>query len=99
MLTRLREAFGSEGGAAFPFDDGESIILHTFPSPDKLSDIDDKVLRDLGFGYRAPYVINTCKTIAEKGPAGGGIEGPSRGRSVRRRYWNVAAWARRSRTA
>ena len=72
MLTRLREAFGTK--VELPsLDDGESIILHTFPSPDKLADIDDKVLRDLGFGYRAPYVINTCKTIAEKGP--GWLEG------------------------
>ena len=72
MLTRLREAFGTK--VELPsLDDGESIILHTFPSPDKLSSIDDKVLRDLGFGYRAPYVINTCKTIAEKGP--GWLEG------------------------
>jgi N-glycosylase/DNA lyase len=72
MLTRLREAFGSK--VELPsLDDGESVTLHTFPSPDKLADIDDKVLRDLGFGYRAPYVINTCKTIAEKGP--GWLEG------------------------
>ena len=72
MLTRLREAFGTK--VELPsLDDGESIILHTFPSPDALADIDDKVLRDLGFGYRAPYVINTCKTIAEKGP--GWLEG------------------------
>ena len=66
MLTRLREAFGT--AVELPSLDGESVTLHTFPSPDALADIDDKVLRDLGFGYRAPYVINTCKTIAEKGP-------------------------------
>ena len=72
MLTRLREAFGSK--VELPsLDDGEAVTLHTFPSPDALADIDDKVLRDLGFGYRAPYVINTCKTIAEKGP--GWLEG------------------------
>ena len=71
MLTRLREAFGSK--VELPSLDGESVTLHTFPSPDALADIDDKVLRDLGFGYRAPYVINTCKTIAEKGP--GFLEG------------------------
>jgi len=71
MLTRLREAFGT--AVELPSLDGESVTLHTFPSPSVLSDIDDKVLRDLGFGYRAPYVINTCKTIAEKGP--GWLEG------------------------
>ena len=50
-----------------------NLSLHTFLLLTSYADIDDKVLRDLGFGYRAPYVINTCKTIAEKGP--GWLEG------------------------
>ena len=55
MLTRLREAFGTK--VELPsLDDGDSVILHTFPSPDKLCDIDDKVLRDLHRPHRRKAV-------------------------------------------
>ena len=68
MLTRLREGFGMK--VELPaLDDVPLATLHSFPTPEVLTSIDAQVLRDLGFGYRAPYVVKTCQTIVEKGGA------------------------------
>lgn len=47
--------------------DGEERSLYAFPDPSQL--IDDGVeekLRTLGFGYRAPYVRDTCQLLLSK---------------------------------
>jgi len=40
---------------------------HTFPSPEKVASLSEEGLRELGFGYRAPYVKETARTVAEEG--------------------------------
>lgn len=64
MLNRLRSTYGellvkesSELGGPF----------HAFPKLDKLVDITEQDLRDLGFGYRAKYVVGTAKKLQELG--------------------------------
>ncbi|KAJ8605146.1 hypothetical protein CTAYLR_000486 [Chrysophaeum taylorii] len=57
MLRRLRERFGTrlcEG-------------VHAFPTLEALAAANEADLRDLGFGYRAPYVVATARLALEKG--------------------------------
>jgi len=37
---------------------------HGFPSPEKLAEVGEKPLRDLGLGYRAPYVVESARLVA-----------------------------------
>jgi N-glycosylase/DNA lyase len=37
---------------------------HAFPTPDRLADATEQELRDLGLGYRAPYVQRTAEMVA-----------------------------------
>ncbi len=48
---------------------GEAVDLdgqerHAFPTPEKLAQAGEKALRDLGLGFRAPYVDQAAKTVA-----------------------------------
>ena len=54
MLGKLRGALGEDAPLP-PLDDGEPVTLKAFPTPDALGAVDEQFLRDLGFGYRAPY--------------------------------------------
>ncbi|KAL1841387.1 hypothetical protein VTJ49DRAFT_7117 [Mycothermus thermophilus] len=47
--------------------------FHDFPTPDALARDGDKVearLRELGFGYRAKYIVSTAKMVAFERPKG-----------------------------
>jgi N-glycosylase/DNA lyase len=46
---------------------GEHGAFHTFPSPEKLASTSEQHLRDLGFGYRAKYLVAMAKQLVEKG--------------------------------
>ncbi|MFB6136274.1 MAG: DNA-3-methyladenine glycosylase [Halobacteriaceae archaeon] len=57
MQVALREAFGD------PVEfDGDT--YHRFPTPEALASTTEAELRDLGLGYRAPYVRRTAELVA-----------------------------------
>ena len=53
LIEKLIANFGTDGA---------------FPSPGQLAEVSEDELRALGFGYRAPYLINTAKLITEGFP-------------------------------
>jgi N-glycosylase/DNA lyase len=58
MQVALAEAFGERvtaGGRTY----------HAFPTPERLAAATEAELRDLGLGYRAPYVRRTAAMVAE----------------------------------
>jgi N-glycosylase/DNA lyase len=58
MQRRLEEAFGT------PVEfDGRT--YHAFPTPEQLAAATEADLRDLGLGYRAPYVVETAEMVAD----------------------------------
>jgi N-glycosylase/DNA lyase len=57
MQVALAEAFGDT--VAF---DGRT--YHAFPTPDQLAAVGEAELRDLGLGYRAPYVQRSAEMVA-----------------------------------
>lgn len=61
MLERLRQAYGT----CLCHVDGRP--YHSFPSPTVLASVPDTALRQLGFGYRAPFVIRTAAQVLEAG--------------------------------
>ncbi len=40
-------------------------VRHTFPSPSQLASAGETALRDLGLGFRAPYVISAAHQVAD----------------------------------
>ncbi|KDE59443.1 8-oxoguanine DNA glycosylase [Halostagnicola sp. A56] len=57
MVSTLARTYGD--AVAF---DGET--YHAFPRPDQLAAATESELRDLGLGYRAPYVVRTAEMVA-----------------------------------
>jgi N-glycosylase/DNA lyase len=57
MQTSLRETYGATVTV-----DGET--YHAFPTPERLAEATEAELRDLGLGYRAPYVVRTAEMVA-----------------------------------
>ncbi|WP_440771724.1 DNA-3-methyladenine glycosylase family protein [Natronorubrum sp. DTA28] len=57
MVSTLAREYGD----AIEFD-GET--YHTFPTPDQLAAATEAELRELGLGYRAPYVVRTAEMVA-----------------------------------
>ncbi|MDG5821381.1 DNA glycosylase [Natronococcus sp. A-GB7] len=51
-----------EYGESITFE-GES--YHAFPTPDRLATATEDELRELGLGYRAPYVVRTAEMVAD----------------------------------
>jgi len=58
MQRALEERFGE----SVTFDDRQ---YHAFPTPERLAAATEEELRDLGLGYRAPYVKRTAEMVAE----------------------------------
>jgi len=58
MQAALREAYGAE----IAFDGG---TYRAFPTPERLAGATEAELRDLGLGYRAPYVRRTAEMVAD----------------------------------
>lgn len=42
--------------------------LHGFPTPERLAAADETVLREIGVGYRAPYLLQTARAVCEGFP-------------------------------
>src|SRR6056297_819797 len=57
MVTALAREYGSQ----IAFDGG---TYHAFPTPEQLAAATEADLRDLGLGYRAPYVVRTAEMVA-----------------------------------
>ncbi|QCC59904.1 DNA-3-methyladenine glycosylase [Natrinema thermotolerans] len=55
-------ALAREYGSPIAFD-GET--YHAFPTPAQLAAATEDELRDLGLGYRAPYVVRTAEMVAD----------------------------------
>lgn len=60
MVTALVETYGKPREV-----DGE--VYHSFPRPETLAKATESELRDIGLGYRAPYVRDTARLVAEEG--------------------------------
>ncbi|MFB6139133.1 MAG: DNA-3-methyladenine glycosylase [Halosimplex sp.] len=58
MQRELERAFGSTV-------EFEGRTYHAFPTPEQLADATEAELRDLGLGYRAPYVLETARMVAD----------------------------------
>ncbi|SEV81499.1 DNA-3-methyladenine glycosylase family protein [Natrinema salifodinae] len=58
MVSTLAREYGDP--IAF---DGET--YHAFPTPEQLAAATEAELRDLGLGYRAPYVVRTAEMVAD----------------------------------
>jgi N-glycosylase/DNA lyase len=58
MVTALAEAYGDP----VEFDDE---TYRAFPTPERLAAATEAELRDLGLGYRAPYVVRTAEMVAD----------------------------------
>jgi N-glycosylase/DNA lyase len=43
----------------------EGWTAHTFPSADRVARLGEDELRDIGFGYRAPYIVETAEAVAD----------------------------------
>lgn len=61
MLDRLRASFGRK------LLELDGFSFHEFPTPDQLSQASEQELRDLGFGYRAKYVVKTVQQLQDLG--------------------------------
>jgi N-glycosylase/DNA lyase len=57
MVTALSEAYGEEV-------EFRGRTYHAFPEPETLAAATETELRDLGLGYRAPYVVETAEMVA-----------------------------------
>ena len=57
----MQTALAREYGETVAFDDE---TYHAFPTPERLAEATEAELRDLGLGYRAPYVQRTAELVA-----------------------------------
>ncbi|PSQ18030.1 8-oxoguanine DNA glycosylase [Halobacteriales archaeon QS_8_69_26] len=64
MVTALAREYGDPVGFAGPGDDGAG-TYYGFPAPERLAGATEAELRDLGLGYRAPYVVETARMVAD----------------------------------
>ena len=64
-IRSLVEALCGALGDAFEMD---GRALRGFPSPEKLAGCDESLLRGLGVGYRAPYLIGTARAVLDGFP-------------------------------
>jgi N-glycosylase/DNA lyase len=61
-IQNLQRAIAREFGTAVEFD---GRTYHAFPTPGQLATATEDQLRDLGIGYRAPYVRDTAQMVAD----------------------------------
>jgi N-glycosylase/DNA lyase len=74
MLQTLRVALGvrldvSPAYATLHLGDESDRTWHAFPTLASLCSVSEERLRQLGFGYRAPYVTKTARLVLAKGGA------------------------------
>ncbi len=61
-IHRMQLGLMEHYGRTFEHDGRE---IHAFPSPTRLADATEAELRELGLGYRAPYVEATARMVAD----------------------------------
>ncbi|MFC3958146.1 DNA-3-methyladenine glycosylase family protein [Halovivax cerinus] len=61
-INTMVSTLAREYGTAIEFD---GRTHHDFPTPDQLATATESDLRDLGLGYRAPYVVDTARMVAD----------------------------------
>ena len=64
-IRRLCEGLAERYGKCFVTERG---MLYALPSPQKLAACSEEDLRDLGMGYRAPYLIRTARMVVDGFP-------------------------------
>ena len=64
-IRSLVEALCGALGDEFALD---GHVLHGFPTPERLACCDESLLRSLGVGYRAPYLIGTARAVLDGFP-------------------------------
>ena len=64
-IRSLVEALCGALGDIFALD---GHVLHGFPSPERLAGCEESLLRGLGVGYRAPYLIGTAQAVLDGFP-------------------------------
>ena len=64
-IRSLVEALCGALGDIFALD---GHVLHGFPSPERLASCEESMLRSLGVGYRAPYLIGTARAVLDGFP-------------------------------
>ena len=69
MVSTIARAYGT------PIE-LEGRTYHTFPTPEELAAATEDELRELGLGYRAPYVVRTAEMVAD------GVAHPERARNL-----------------
>ena len=64
-IRSLVEALCGALGDTFELD---GHVLHGFPTPERLANCEESLLRGLGMGYRAPYLIGTARAVLDGFP-------------------------------
>lgn len=59
ILEKMAERYGAQGY------DERGVPYHAFPQPDVLANATEEELKTLGAGYRATYIQNTARKVAE----------------------------------
>ena len=68
ILSRLRQRYGKKlVDIPLTNQQHEFMSLYSFPSLEELKCASEEELREMGLGYRAPYVIQTRDLLLEKG--------------------------------
>jgi N-glycosylase/DNA lyase len=72
MVSRLCARYGAPlGSLSDTSDSKEELLFYDFPPPEALSGPDvEAQLREMGFGYRARYIAETARVVAQDKPAG-----------------------------
>lgn len=65
-ITRSVQGLADEVGR--PLGDVDGVRCHAFPEPDVLASLPERRLRELLWGFRAPYVRATARAVLERGP-------------------------------
>ena len=65
-MVRIKQLVASLAKFGDPLDNRTR--LYAFPNPEVIAGIEVDVLRELRFGYRAPYLVQTARIVDENGP-------------------------------
>ncbi len=69
-IFAMQRALSRTFGDAVAFDGRR---YHAFPTPERLAAASERELRELGLGYRAPYVRETARQLAGGAPSAGSL--------------------------
>lgn len=65
-ISKFCETYGKSYNLAEYFgEEYEGYTIYTFPSKDRLGEVKEEILEELGFGYRAPYITSCIGMLGE----------------------------------